>query len=158
MRKSAKLTEEQLMSMRQLYIDGHSLSWLAANFNVSTVTVNNRSKERVGKTGKTWKELRDVKVENEKDIALKVIMLEEIEDAEEVVAKKADQNLSQNEKGRRKWLRKTIREVDQKLKMPKLKPSEYIALSKYRLELQNELTGRDETIIIGAPKEFPDKL
>ena len=158
MKTSQHLTEEQLLAIRQLYIDGKAVSWIAEQFDVSRVSISNKVNTRVGKNGKTWKELREERIDSERTHAQKVLVREQKESLEEVIEIRKDRKLSGNEKDRRKWLRQTIREVDVKLKMPKLKPSEYIALSKYRLELQNELIGRDETIIIGAPEEFPDDI
>ena len=156
MKFTEHLTETQIGALRQLYIDGKPIVWLAKEFNVSRVTISNWSKKLLG--GKTWRELRKLKNENEREFEEQLIIQKKKEEVEELKSERRDRRLSANEQSRRKWLRKTINEVDGKLRLPKLKPSEYIALSKYRLELENELIGKDEIIIIGAPEEFPDNI
>jgi len=156
MKSTEHLTETQIGALRQLYIDGKPIVWLASEFNVSRVTISNWSKKLLG--GKTWRELRKLKSENEREYGAQLAIQKKKEEVEELKSDRRDRRLSANEQTRRKWLRKTINEVDGKLRLPKLKPSEYIALSKYRLELENELIGKDEIFIIEAPREFPKEI
>ena len=159
MKTTQHLTDDQLLAMRQFYIDGKTVVWIAEQFNCSRVTVSSRANNtKVGFNGKTWAQLRKIRIDNEKIHAGEVLVREQRETAEEVVATKKDRGMSAGERDRRKWLRQTIREVDSKLKLPKLGTNDYLKLSKYRLELDNELVGRDEVIIIGAPEEFPDDI
>ena len=146
-----KLTDEQLSNMRELYISGVTIKEITKQFNVSRVTVNNHSNTLVGgKNGKTWKELRAARVDSDV-VDYEKLVNTQIDNNKKLNDFLLDPNLSEADKLRFQQREVTIANVQLKLKYPKLKPSEYIALSKYLTELQDEMLDRDKVYIIPPP-------
>ena len=157
MKTTERLSREQLVYMRELYISGVAIVDIADQFNVSRVTVTNHSHDIIGgKNGKSWVELRQAKLKEDVVETERIVEFQKLDELEEEKAARKDKKLSTSEKKRRIQLRQEIREVNRRLKLPKLNSSDFIRLSEYRLKLENELHGKDEVFIIGAP-ENPDE-
>lgn len=154
MGKLKKLSEEQLSCMRELYINGSSINDLVDQFHVSRVTINNHSNKKIGgKNGKTWKQLRAAKIKQEEEDYNKSVLQGDFD----IDAKNPDisDKLSKIDRLRIKQIDASIKQLELKLRNPKLKPNEWIALNKYKAILQDERFGRDRVYIIPPPVD-PD--
>jgi predicted DNA-binding protein YlxM (UPF0122 family) len=158
MKQASRLSDQQLAAMRQHYINGMTITDIAKKFNVSRVTVNNHSNTKVGgKNGKTWKQLKAAREEKYAEEYETRSEQNYSSQSDNDDIDKEDSHLSKDDQERIKQLKRTIKDVNRKLKLPKIKPSEFIALSKYRTELQEEMYAKDKVYIIPPPLNPTDE-